>query len=67
MLFARGLYADYLRDKAGFRDKYDGILRSAGCNNLYDVGLAAGVDVRDAGFWQSSFEIVRREIDEWVS
>jgi len=66
MLFARGLYASYLQDKQAFATKYDEILRATGCNNLRDVGLAAGIDVRDEAFWKSSFEIVENEIEEWV-
>lgn len=66
MLFARGLYAEYLRDKPTFVEKYDRILQATGCNNLYDVGLTAGIDVHDKAFWKSSFEIVEREIEKWV-
>ncbi|MCL2699407.1 MAG: M3 family oligoendopeptidase [Defluviitaleaceae bacterium] len=66
MLFARGLYADYLRDKPAFVEKYDKILIATGCNDLRGVGTVAGIDVGKQDFWKSSFEIVERDISEWV-
>lgn len=67
LLFGLGLFARYQQDPDGFKQGYDDLLSSTG---LYDAATLAkrfDIDVRDVGFWTDSLNIVRRQIDQFVS
>lgn len=63
LLFAKGLYAQYLNDKEGFVKHYDDILRATGKMNVEDVAKQAGIDVTDVNFWRSSLELIKKNIE----
>lgn len=65
-LFALGLYAVYLKDKAGFVLKYDDILRETGKNDITGVAAFAGIDINDKAFWQGSLDLIKAEINEFL-
>ncbi|MDR1913918.1 MAG: M3 family oligoendopeptidase [Clostridiales bacterium] len=67
LLFAKGLYSQYLADKGSFPKKYRQMLANTGKMNLRDVGKYMGIDVADPAFWKSSLEIIKREIDQFCS
>jgi pepF/M3 family oligoendopeptidase len=66
LLFAKGLYAKYLREGAAFAEEYAKILESTGTRDLADVAAMAGIDVRSVDFWDSSLKIVETEVDEFL-
>lgn len=67
LLFGLGLYARYQQDPAAFRTGYDDLLASTG---LYDAATLAarfGIDTRQPDFWRASLDLVRTDIDQFVS
>ncbi len=65
LLFAKGLYSQYLKDGEAFIEKYNQILSLTGKANIYDVGKFAGIDVHDVNFWRSSLDIIRKDIEKF--
>lgn len=66
-LFGLGLYARYRTDPETFRRSYDELLSSTG---LADAATLAGrfdIDIRSPQFWTSSLDIIRQDIDRFVS
>lgn len=66
-LFALGLYARYLEEGKAFLPKFDALLASTGKNNLRDVGLQAGIDIRDKAFWAGSLETVKTDVERFLA
>ena len=67
LLFALGLYAEYQKDKVGFVNKYDDILRETGRNDITGVAKFAGIDINQKAFWHGSLNIIKDEIAEFLS
>lgn len=63
LLFAKGLYAMYLKEGQAFLPKYDRLLEATGCNNIKDVLATVGVDAHDPEFFRSSLEQIKKEIE----
>ncbi len=66
LLFARGLYAEYLKRGRSFIKEYDELLRETGKNSVYGTAKMAGIDVRDPNFWRSSLDTISGEIAEFL-
>jgi oligoendopeptidase F len=66
LLFGIGLYARYLEDPERFRNNYDALLSSTGMADAAALAGRFGVDVRDAGFWAASLDVLRGHIDEYT-
>ncbi len=67
LLFAKGVFAQYLEKGDAFVPAYNQLLRSCGNGTVYDVARSVGIDVRSVDFWRSSLRIVTEEIDRFVS
>ena len=65
-LFAKGLYAKYLKVGNSFIDEYDNLLKATGRNSLEEIAKKAGIDVTSQEFWLTSLDIVEREIDKFI-
>ncbi len=63
LLFAKGLYAKYLEDKEGFKGVYNKLLRATGKMKVEDVAKLAGIDVTHKAFWESSLELLKKDIE----
>jgi len=63
LLFAKGLYAQYLKDKEAFVLRYDDLLKATGKMNVEEVAKQANIDVTDINFWRSSLDIIKKDID----
>ena len=63
LLFAKGLYAQYLKDKDGFPARYDRLLAATGKSSVEDTARMAGIDVTDRSFWVGSLELIKQDID----
>ena len=66
LLFAKGLYAKYLKDSAEFVGTYDELLKATGKNTLENVAKLVNIDVTSIDFWRSSLEIIEEDIDEFL-
>jgi pepF/M3 family oligoendopeptidase len=63
LLFAKGLYAQYLKDKEEFVPKYDLLLASTGKMVCEDVAKMAGIDVTGRAFWIDSLKMIEKDIE----
>ena len=66
LLFAKGLYAQYLKDKEGFPGKYKKLLAVTGKMKIEDVTKTIGIDVSNPQFWRDSLNIVKEDIEEFM-
>ena len=67
-LFALGVYATYLQNPSGFSDRYTALLRDTGLMSCEQLALKhLGADIRSPNFWNSSLDIVERQMSEFES
>ena len=59
------MFAQYLEKGSAFAEDYCRLLRMCGSAKVADVAKSVGIDVRDPGFWRSSLEVIRKDIDEF--
>ncbi len=67
LLFAKGLYARYLKEGDAFVPKYNALLLETGKNDIRGVLETAGVDSGDINFWRGSLELIKQDIDKFVN
>ena len=65
LLFATGLYATYLKDKAAFVPAYDAMLRATGKMDIIDVCALMGIDPTSPSFWNASLEQIRKDVEKF--
>jgi pepF/M3 family oligoendopeptidase len=65
LLFGLGLYARYKEDPAAFRVLYDELLSLTGMMSPADLAARFGIDLGSQGFWQSSLDLIRADIDRF--
>ncbi len=66
LLFAKGVFAQYLEKGESFVPTYNQLLRSCGNGTVREVASSVGIDVGSADFWRSSLNILRESIDRFV-
>ncbi|MDD3126587.1 MAG: M3 family oligoendopeptidase [Candidatus Izemoplasmatales bacterium] len=66
LLFAKGLYAQYLKEPQAFVAKYDLVLQATGCSTVEDTAKMAGIDVTKKAFWIGSLELIKQDIDLFI-
>ncbi len=66
-LFARGLYAKYLREGKPFVELYKKLLKATGTTTVEGAAEVAGIDLTDKEFWRASLQILADEIDEFIA
>ncbi|MDA3939179.1 MAG: M3 family oligoendopeptidase [Spirochaetia bacterium] len=67
LLFAKGLYAEYLKTGKPFIEKYDTLLRETGKNTIADVTAMMGIDIQSPEFWKSSLELTKIDIEKFIA
>lgn len=67
LLFAKGLYRKSLDLGPSFVDQYTQLLRLTGQASVYDVPASIGIDLHDPKFWVGSLEILKKDVDEFLS
>ena len=67
LLFGIGLHAHYVADPERFRHGYDGLLASTGLASASDLASGFGIDIASVDFWNSSLDVLRARIDEYVA
>lgn len=63
LLYAKGLYKEYLKDKDAFVKNYDQMLMNTGCVNVEDVAKCMNIDVTKKEFWLESLKFIEEDID----
>ncbi|MFA5006940.1 MAG: M3 family oligoendopeptidase [Candidatus Izemoplasmatales bacterium] len=66
LLFAKGLYARYLEDKAAFVAIYDDLLAATGRSTVEETAAIAGVNAGDPAFWRQSLALLAEDIEEFL-
>ncbi|KXG73802.1 M3 family oligoendopeptidase [Thermotalea metallivorans] len=67
LLFAKGLYAEYLKRGESFVQEYDRLLSVTGKKTIADVAAMMGIDIHSIDFWRSSLKLIEEEIDNFIS
>lgn len=63
LLYAKGLYAQYLSDGDKFIQRFDEMLMATTKDSIEDVAKLMDIDVTREEFWCSSLEIIKKDID----
>ena len=66
-LFARGLYAKYLKEGESFVDTYKLMLNKTSVTDVEECALIAGVDLTDKDFWRAGLATIAEQIDEFCT
>lgn len=66
LLFAKGVYAEYLKRGEAFVPEYKKLLKATGKNEIKDVANMVGIDVQDPDFWRSSLGLIEKDIEEFI-
>lgn len=67
LLFGKGLYKQYLKDKELFVKNYDQMLRNTGFMSVEDVAMSMNIDVTKKDFWIESLKFIEEDIDLFES
>jgi oligoendopeptidase F len=67
LLFGLGLYSRYQADPEEFKASYDDLLSSTGVADAATLAGWFGIETRTQAFWQSSFDIIRGQVDRFES
>ena len=63
LLYAKGLYKEYLKDKEQFVKNYDQMLMNTGCMCVEDVAKSMNIDITKKDFWLESLKFIEEDID----
>jgi oligoendopeptidase F len=63
-LLVFALYQQYKNEGASFKPRYLELLSAGGSMAPEDILKRAGIDMRDAAFWQGGFNVVSQMVDE---
>ena len=63
-LLVFALYQQYKAEGAAFKPRYLELLSSGGSRSPDDILKKAGINMRDAAFWQGGFDVVSGMVDE---
>lgn len=67
VLFSKGLYSQYIKNRETFVNKYDKFLSETSTNNISDVAKIIGIDVHSMDFWRSSLKLIERDIEKFIN
>ncbi len=66
LLFAKGLYGEYLKQGKNFVPKYDELLRATGKNSVEDIASIMGINITTEDFWKSSLKLIEKDIEQFL-
>jgi pepF/M3 family oligoendopeptidase len=66
LLFAKGLYAKYLKSGEEFVREYDELLEATGKNNIIDVAARMNIDIQNPDFFKSSLKLIEDDIEKFL-
>lgn len=67
LLFAKGLYAEYLKKGKAFSKDYEKLLSMTGKNDLIAITKVMGVDIHSKDFWVSSLKVIEKDIEKFIN
>ncbi len=67
LLFAKGLYAKYLKEGNAFVKEYDHLLSITGKNNIVDIAKTAKVDIHSPQFWKNALKLIEKDIEKFIN
>jgi pepF/M3 family oligoendopeptidase len=67
LLFGLGLYARYQADAEAFKESYDELLSATGMYDAAELAARFSIDIRSADFWRRSLDVIRADIDRFVT
>jgi pepF/M3 family oligoendopeptidase len=67
LLFGLGLYKQYEQDPDAFQASYDDLLSSTGMADAAELAGRFGIDIRSKDFWRGSIDVIREDIDRFVT
>lgn len=63
LLFAKGIYAEFIKQDETFVEKVNLLLRKTGQMSVEDVAGLVGLDISSRAFWDSSLDVIVKEIE----
>ena len=66
LLFAKGLYAEYLNKGDSFTSEYERLLSITGKNKIADITKEVGIDIHNKEFWRNSLKTIEEDIDKFI-
>lgn len=66
LLFAKGLYAEYLKKGDSFTSEYEGLLSITGKNKIADITKEVGIDIHNKEFWRNSLKTIEEDIEKFI-
>ena len=66
LLFAKGLYAEYLKRGDEFPAEYEKLLSITGKNKLADITKVMGIDIHNKEFWRNSLKTIEEDIEKFI-
>ena len=67
LLFAKGLYAEYIKKGQTFAKDYEKLLSITGKNKIADLAKVMGIDINDKEFWRNSLKTIEEDIKEFIA
>lgn len=67
LLFAKGLYAEYLKRGQQFVEEYDKLLSVTGRKKIAEVTSLMGIDIHSVDFWRSSIRTIEEDIEAFIA
>ena len=66
LLFAKGLYAEYLKKGESFTSEYERLLSITGKNKIADITKEVGIDIHNKEFWRNSLKTIEEDIEKFI-
>ena len=66
LLFAKGLYAEYLKQGTSFTNEYERLLSITGKNKIADITKEVGIDIHNKDFWKNSLKTIQDDIEKFI-
>lgn len=66
LLFAKGLYAEYLKNGNKFPEEYERLLSITGKNKIADITKEVGIDIHNKEFWRNSLKTIENDINKFM-
>ena len=66
LLFAKGLYAEYLKKGESFTSEYERLLSITGKNKIADITKEVGIDILNKEFWRNSLKTIEEDIEKFI-
>ena len=66
LLFAKGLYAEYLKKGEAFTKDYEKLLSITGKNKIADITKIMGINIKNKEFWRNSLKTIEEDINKFI-